>query len=112
MGLCLRPLTASLPFAQQSASLLEALPPNQKVRGAYLARLLRFKMAPEVKAFWNQWLSEHKDLRADPASGLTFFHLDHDFVLGPCLDDAALALGMRKGADLGKFMQLWEHGVA
>lgn len=112
LAMAARALLGKMDFASELARSLEVYSLREKVRALYLIRLLRGRMEPAVGAFWDRWLAEHPGVTVPDDENLTFFHGDAERADRGCNDDIAKQLGLRKGVNTGKLLQLLRHGTA
>jgi hypothetical protein len=112
LAVALRALISSIEFATEAQAMLEQRPLREQVRAAYLVRLLLGRMSYAVGWSWQQWRRKHARLSACPQDQLTFFHADPPLPPGQLHDELAMQMGMKRGIDTRKLLQLLEHGIA
>lgn len=112
LGVAVRALVSDPAFAQELATAMHRFGRSERVRAEYLILLLRGRMSPAVGEFWDAWLIEHPLERVPASESLAFFHHVPGADLRPCNDEVAKHVGLVKGADTGKLVQLLQCGMA
>lgn len=107
-----RALTTDYVFGQALSRALDQYNHPQKVRAEYLILLLRGRMTARVGELWDKWLASHPVVAANANENLTFFHGDSLSPGSSGNDEVAKLVGLKKGVDTGKLLQLLRHGIA
>jgi len=113
LGLAARALVSSVELARDLQADVDTRYRDLKLlRALYLVRLLRGRMSTNVRPLWDVWLARFDGVVADRPGQHAFFHRDDALADRPCHDDFARALGLSRGVDTGKLLQLLKVGHA